>query len=239
MKRLMNRFLGVSVVGLLVLSSCSPERSTSTGWNYNDYKNGGFEKVEDREQETGPGLVMIEGGTFTMGRTEQDVMYDWNARAARVTVASFYMDRTEVTNLHWLEYMYWMKRVYNKTYPHVYKKCLPDTLAWRSALGYREKYVNYYLRHPSYADYPVVGVSWLQANDYCKWRTEAVNAELLRLSSPKEKAPKKSRRGEEATAVAAPSAPRSASLRSNPRAFLPATPISRCPCRRSAQWGRQ
>lgn len=179
MKRLMYRFLGVSVVGLLVLSSCSPERSTSTGWNYNDYKNGGFEKVDDQEQEAGPGLVMIEGGTFTMGRTEQDVMRDWNARASKKTVASFYMDRTEVTNLHWLEYMYWMKRVYNKTYPHVYKKCLPDTLSWRSALGYREKYVNYYLRHPSYADYPVVGVSWLQANDFCKWRTDRVNEAIL------------------------------------------------------------
>jgi formylglycine-generating enzyme required for sulfatase activity len=106
-------------------------------------------------------------------------MQDWNARAARVTIASFYMDRTEVTNLHWLEYMYWMKRVYNKTYPHVYKKCLPDTLSWRTAMGYREKYVNYYLRHPSYADYPVVGVSWLQANDFCKWRTDRVNEAIL------------------------------------------------------------
>jgi gliding motility-associated lipoprotein GldJ len=179
MKRLMNRFLGVSVVGLLVLSSCSPDRSSSTGWEYNNFKNGGFEKFDAQEQETGPGLVMIEGGTFTMGRTEQDVMQDWNARAARVTVASFYMDRTEVTNLHWLEYMYWMKRVYNKTYPHVYKKCLPDTLSWRTAMGYREKYVNYYLRHPSYADYPVVGVSWLQANDFCKWRTDRVNEAIL------------------------------------------------------------
>ncbi|MEY3585105.1 MAG: hypothetical protein RLZZ243_169 [Bacteroidota bacterium] len=179
MKRLMNRFLGVAVVGLLVLSSCSPERSSSTGWEYNNYKNGGFEKFDAQEQETGPGLVMIEGGTFTMGRTEQDVMQDWNARAARVTIASFYMDRTEVTNLHWLEYMYWMKRVYNKTYPHVYKKCLPDTLSWRTAMGYREKYVNYYLRHPSYADYPVVGVSWLQANDFCKWRTDRVNEAIL------------------------------------------------------------
>jgi gliding motility-associated lipoprotein GldJ len=179
MKRLMNRFLGVSVVGLLILSSCSPERSSSTGWEYNNPVNGGFEKVDEHEQETGPGLVMVEGGTFTMGRTEQDVMSDWNARASRVTVASFYMDRTEVTNFHWLEYMYWMKRVYYKTYPHVYKKCLPDTLSWRTALGYREKYVNYYLRHPSYADYPVVGVSWLQANDFCKWRTDRVNEYIL------------------------------------------------------------
>jgi formylglycine-generating enzyme required for sulfatase activity len=175
----MNRLLGVSVVGLLILSSCSPERSSSTGWEYNNSLNGGFEKVDEREQETGPGLVMVEGGTFTMGRTEQDVMHDWNARASRVTIASFYMDRTEVTNFHWLEYMYWMKRVYYKTYPHVYKKCLPDTLSWRTALGYREKYVNYYLRHPSYADYPVVGVSWLQANDFCKWRTDRVNEAIL------------------------------------------------------------
>jgi len=176
---LIQNIFGIALTGLLVLSSCSKERSSATGWDFNNYKNGGFEKFDAREQETGPGLVMIEGGTFTMGRTEQDVMSDWNARASRVTVASFYMDRTEVTNFHWLEYMYWMRRVYYKTYPHVYKKCLPDTLSWRSALGYREKYVNYYLRHPSYRDYPVVGVSWLQANDFCKWRTDRVNEAIL------------------------------------------------------------
>ena len=145
---------GLTLIGLVLISSCAKETSSSTGWEYNNYENGGFEKFDAREQETGPGLVMIEGGTFTMGSTEQDVMYDWNARAARVSVSSFYLDRTEVTNLHWLEYMYWMKRVYYKTYPHVYKKSLPDTLAWRTALGYREKYVTYYLRHPSYRDYP-------------------------------------------------------------------------------------
>ena len=179
MKRLIQNIFGIALTGMLVLSSCSKERSSATGWEFNNYKNGGFEKFDAREQETGPGLVMIEGGTFTMGRTEQDVMSDWNASAARVTVSSFYMDRTEVTNFHWLEYMYWMRRVYYKTYPHVYKKCLPDTLAWRSALSYKEKYVNYYLRHPSYRDYPVVGVSWLQANDFCKWRTDRVNEAIL------------------------------------------------------------
>jgi sulfatase modifying factor 1 len=167
------------LAGLALAFSCAKERSSATGWEFNDYKNGGFEKFDAKEQETGPGLVLVEGGTFTMGQTEQDVMFDWNARAARVSVASFYMDRTEVTNFHWLEYMYWMKRVYYKSYPHVYKKCLPDTLAWRKALGYREKYVNYYLRHPSYRDYPVVGVSWLQANDFCKWRTDRVNEAIL------------------------------------------------------------
>ncbi len=164
---------------ILLISSCAKERSTSTGWEYNNYENGGFEKFEAKEQETGPGLVFIEGGTFTMGSTEEDVMNDWNNNPSRVTISSFYMDRTEVTNLHWLEYMNWMKRVYNKSYPHIYKKSQPDTLVWRDPLSYREKYVEYYLRHPSYRDYPVVGVSWLQANDFCKWRTDRVNEAIL------------------------------------------------------------
>ena len=153
---------------VILLGACAKERSTSTGWEYNNYQNGGFEKFDAKEQETGPGLVFIEGGTFTMGSTEEDVMGDWNNSPKRATVSSFYMDRTEVTNLHWTEYMNWMKRVYYKSYPHIYKKCLPDTLVWRSPLSYREKFVDYYLRHPSYRDYPVVGVSWLQANDFCK-----------------------------------------------------------------------
>ena len=181
------RLTGLIIIVMIIISSCAKEKitsstnskSTSTGWEYNDYKNGGFEKIDEKEQETGPGLVLIEGGVFTMGRTEQDVMFDWNSRAAKVTVGSFYLDRTEVTNLHWLEYIHWMKRVYNKSYPHVYKKSLPDTLAWRKVLGYREKYVEYYLRHPSYNDYPVVGVSWLQANEFCKWRTDRVNEGIL------------------------------------------------------------
>ena len=179
MRRFPINLSGLAIIVILIASSCAKNKSTSTGWDYNNYKNGGFEKIEAQEQETGPGLVLIEGGVFTMGRTEQDVMFDWNARASKKTVNSFYLDKTEVTNLHWLEYMHWMKRVYNKSYPHVYKKCLPDTLAWRKTLGYREKYVEYYLRHPSYRDYPVVGVTWVQANEFCKWRTDRVNEAIL------------------------------------------------------------
>ena len=174
----MFRFLTVALVALTVLASCSKESSSSTGWSYNDPKQGGFQKVPFVDQETGPGLILVEGGTFTMGRAEQDVMFDWNNRPARVTVSSFYMDQTEVTNFHWLEYLYWISRAY-QTYPLVYKNALPDTLCWRSPLGFNEKYVDYYLRHPAYRDYPVVGVSWLQASDYCKWRTDRVNEYIL------------------------------------------------------------
>jgi len=176
MKRL-KIFLLASVA--LALYSCGYEQSSITGWNYNDPKNGGFQKPPFEEQETGPNLVLIEGGTFTMGRIEQDVMYDWNNVPRRVTVSSFYMDETEITNFHWLEYLYWLNRVFGLDYPEVVKKALPDTLVWRQKLAYNEPYVEYYLRHPAYRDYPVVGVDWLQANDFCTWRTDRVNEYIL------------------------------------------------------------
>lgn len=166
---------------LLFLYSCSSnEKSSTTGWGYNNSKNGGFEtNTKFREQITGPGLVFVEGGSFTMGRVEQDVMYEWNNVPRRVTVSSFYLDETEVRNVDYLEYLYWLQRVYSQSYPEVYKKALPDTLVWRDKLGYNEPFVTQYLRHPAYRNYPVVGVSWEQATNFCVWRTDRVNERIL------------------------------------------------------------
>jgi formylglycine-generating enzyme required for sulfatase activity len=113
-----------------------------------------------------------------MGRIEQDVTYENHNVPRRVTVSSFYLDETEISNFHWCEYLYWVGRTYTD-FPMIYKKALPDTLSWREKLGYNEKYVEYYLRHPAYRDYPVVGVSWNQATDFCAWRTDRVNEYIL------------------------------------------------------------
>jgi sulfatase modifying factor 1 len=177
--------LPVILIAVLLLSSCSlfkkkggSEVSSTTGWKYNDPDNGGFEVAMGAEQQTGPGLILIEGGVFRMGRVQQDVMFDWNNTPRTVTVSSFYMDETEITNVDYREYLYWLRRVY-KDYPEVYRRSLPDTLVWRSPMGFNDSYVQYYFRHPSYNNYPVVGVNWLQANDYCLWRTDRVNEQLL------------------------------------------------------------
>lgn len=168
------------VAGFMVgLTSCkTSSKSPKTGWAYNDSDLGGFEYISKYNQETGPGLVMIQGGTFTMGRITDDVRYDWNNVPKRVTVSSFYMDETEITNTNYREYLYWLQRVY-VDYPQVYRDALPDTLVWRNELAYNEPMVEYYLRHPAYNDYPVVGVSWTQANRYCEWRTDRVNEIIL------------------------------------------------------------
>jgi gliding motility-associated lipoprotein GldJ len=171
-------YLGMAAL-MLLFTSCSQERSTVTGWEYNNEKNGGFEVVPYAEQETGPGLVLIEGGTFTMGKVQDDVMFENNNTPIRTTVSSFYMDESEISNVNYLEYLYWLTRVFGTDYPEVYKKALPDTLVWRKKLAYNEPFIEHYLRHPAYHQYPVVGVNWLQANDFCVWRTDRVNEMIL------------------------------------------------------------
>ena len=172
--------LPIFLVSIAILTSCSSKNTSSvTGWDYNNPDVGGFEYYTGYiEQETGPGLILIEGGTFTMGRTEQDILYDWNNIPRRVTVPTYYMDQTEVRNVDYREYLYWLKRVF-VDFPEIYNKALPDTLVWRRKLAYNEPLVEYYFRHPAYQEYPVVGVNWLQANDFCTWRTDRVNEGIL------------------------------------------------------------
>ncbi|MFV0483833.1 MAG: SUMF1/EgtB/PvdO family nonheme iron enzyme [Bacteroidales bacterium] len=152
--------------------------SSTTGWKYNDPDNGGFQYRAGYNQPTGPGLVFIEGGTFYMGRSEEDVMLKWNNVPRRVSVNSFYMDETEVRNIDYKEYLYWIGRVYPDDVAY-YERARPDSLVWRSDLAYNEPYVRSYFSHPAYAEYPVVGVSWEQAVEYCKWRTDRVNEHML------------------------------------------------------------
>ncbi|MEA1874140.1 MAG: gliding motility lipoprotein GldJ [Bacteroidota bacterium] len=167
------------VFGAMIFASCQHEASNTTGWYYNDPRFGGFQNHPGYQQETGPGLIFIEGGTYAMGRTEQDVMFQWNNSPRRVTVSSFYMDETEIRNIDYREYLYWLRKVYATDFRYLYRRALPDTLVWRERLAFNEPMVELYLRHPAYEEYPVVGVSWVQARDYSSWRTDRVNEFIL------------------------------------------------------------
>lgn len=166
-----------------LVSSCglfggSKDSSRTTGWAYNEDETGNIPNVSGYEQEAGPGLVFVQGGTFTMGRVEQDVMYRNDNFPRRVTVPSFYMDETEVSNQDYREFTHWTSRVYPNDSEKL-KSITPDSSVWRSELAYNEPYVENYFRHPAYAEYPVVGVTWEQAQAYCKWRTDRVNEQVL------------------------------------------------------------
>lgn len=177
----------LSLVIIVGFTSCSKKSnsktaSTATGWKIND-KKGGFQyNSKFKKQEAAPGMIMVEGGTFTMGKVQDDVMHDWNNTPNQQHVQSFYMDETEVTNKMYMEYLDWLKTVYppeEENYKNIYVGASPDTLVWRNRLGYNETMTNNYLRHPAYGDYPVVGVNWIQAVEFSKWRTDRVNESIL------------------------------------------------------------
>jgi len=177
----------LTCLGLFFLISCGGNNaSRATGWDINS-KKGGFQfNVEFEDQETGPGLVFVEGGTFTKGQVQDDVMHDWNNTPNKQHIMSFYIDETEVTNLMYLEYLDWLEYVFptnEPRYRQIYEGALPDTLVWRDQLGYMEELTTNYLRHPAYAEYPVVGVNWLQAVQYAEWRTDRVNEYILERES--------------------------------------------------------
>ena len=185
--KIMTIRLLLSLVIMVGLASCSKKSdskggSRATGWKIND-KKGGFQYASKfKKQATGPGLVLVEGGTFTMGKVQDDVMHDWNNSPNQQHVQSFYMDETEVTNVMYMEYLDWLKRVFppdQENYKNIYEGASPDTLVWRNRLGYNETMTNNYLRHPAYAEYPVVGVNWIQATEFSKWRTDRVNEKIL------------------------------------------------------------
>jgi formylglycine-generating enzyme required for sulfatase activity len=83
---------------------------------------------------------------------------------------SIYMDRMEIRNLDYWEYLHWLLRYQ----PEQYNAAYPDTLVWNEKNCYNQPYVHYYFTHPAYKNYPVVGVSYEQAQDFCKWRTARV-----------------------------------------------------------------
>jgi gliding motility-associated lipoprotein GldJ len=185
MKQLVNQVLKAwqFVLCAAVLAACSKSQPTSmnpgqsssvTGIEYN--VEGNFTLDEYQGQPEAPNMVYIEGGRFTMGSFEEDLMGTRDNLERTVTVASFYMDQTEIGNIHWLEYLFDIRQ---DSTTEFYESALPDTTVWRRSLAFNDPYEDHYLRYPGFRYFPVVGVSWRQANDYCKWRTSVVNEKLV------------------------------------------------------------
>ena len=93
----------------------------------------------------------------------------------RIASPNSYMFKYEVSNFAYKEMMYHAAQKDSS----IYYQMLPDTTVWRTPLGFNEKYVEYYFQHPAYRDYPVVGVSYEQAQLYCDMLTDIFNTKIL------------------------------------------------------------
>jgi formylglycine-generating enzyme required for sulfatase activity len=87
---------------------------------------------------------------------------------------NLFMDETEITNFSYHEFLSWLQR----KGPKKYIEMLPDTNCWiRADVGFTESNPlnTLYIHHKVYKEYPVVGVSYQQAIEFCEWRTNMVN----------------------------------------------------------------
>ena len=153
--------------------------SNTTGWNYFDQKTTNFEANEGVGNVNPVGMVPIQGGTFTVGEKDEFLTAPRNNETRSLTVSSFYMDKYEVTNLNWNEYLHWLDFVFGAVAPELVNQARPDHKVWREDLAYNDPYEDNYFEHPAFSFYPVVGVTWEQAMAYCQWRTDRVNEMAL------------------------------------------------------------
>ena len=170
----------VILVMAVVFSACqsrelNTKTSFQTGWKTFDNKTVRFEAYQTITSPIPTGMLPISGGTFTIGQMDEFITAPRNNQRRSLTVSPFYMDKYEVTNIAWREYVQWMEYVFGKVNPELAKATLPDTTVWRDEMAYNDPMVENYFRHPAYSFYPVVGVSWDQAMAYCQWRTDRVN----------------------------------------------------------------
>ncbi|MCW3102708.1 MAG: gliding motility-associated lipoprotein GldJ [Bacteroidetes bacterium] len=89
-----------------------------------------------------------------------------------------YIDKNEVRNLDYLEFLHWVKKVFGEQSSE-YKSIVPDTSCWKELGPYYNPFSSYYLAHAAYRNAPVVGISYSQAKQFCKWRSDRVMEFIL------------------------------------------------------------
>ena len=93
-----------------------------------------------------------------------------------VELDAFWMDKTEVTNAMFVLFLnaYKDSPDFQRNNREVYFDgnrifyLFGDGSSW-DRIGWDDKAKEYYLKIPSFADHPVINVTWYGANEYCEW----------------------------------------------------------------------
>lgn len=167
----MRKLIVLGIVPLFLATGCGLFGGKETG------RNGeltGVMKRPEWDQPTPYGMVIIPAGSFHMGQNDQDINYSQIAHNRQITISAFYMDDTEITNN---EYRQFLESAKDTLTADIATLVYPDTLVWIRdfTFAYNEPLLENYNYHPAFDDYPVVGVNWYAAREFCKWRTAHYN----------------------------------------------------------------
>jgi formylglycine-generating enzyme required for sulfatase activity len=89
------------LIALIILGSCS-----NSG---NGELVGVRQKSKHFYQPDPYGMAFVPQGSFTMGTGDQDFLYSQLHQPKTVSVASYYMDETEITNNEYRQFVYWVR----------------------------------------------------------------------------------------------------------------------------------
>lgn len=125
------------------------------------------------------GMVPIPAGTFHMGQADEDVAATQINFNKQVTIGSFFMDDSEITNN---EYRQFIENIMVDSLSilgedFIMKELYPDTTVWVKDFAHHmgDPLLAYYWWHPAFDDFPVVGIDWEAARYFSRWRTAYLN----------------------------------------------------------------
>lgn len=129
-------------------------------------------------------LTLVEGGAFTMGvttnfkPTSDDEYLLHSSVPRRMDINSFYISSTEVTNEEWRQF--YRSKVEELGSYEAFKRFRCDTSRWNEEFNfsYNATFTENYHRSEEYDDFPVVGISWEMAQEYCSWLSGKLCEEL-------------------------------------------------------------
>ena len=127
------------------------------------------------------GMTVVPSGTFHMGQMDEDITSSRINMNKQVTIGGFFMDDSEITNNEYRQFINERESASDTssewTAEEIKEQIYPDTTVWMKDFSHHlgDPMVQYYYQHPAFDDYPVVGVSWFAAREFCKWRTTFLN----------------------------------------------------------------
>ena len=162
----------IFVVGILdsgYLLSCGGKKSPKMGVTGVDIKQiyGNVSAVQNFNDDN---MVYINGGACFIGDPRHGM-------SRLVTLSPFFMSRYPITNFLYHEYLYWIRT----NEPYKIDKATPqfdNANKYLKFAKFNDEYSQYYFYNPAFKNYPVVNISWEQANDYCEWRSDRVNEKI-------------------------------------------------------------
>ena len=106
---------------------------------------------------------------------------------SQITISAYFMDEYEITNNQYRQFVYGPSENETNAFqqngaldtidPILAEIIYPDTNVWVEdfTYSYNEPLMENYFWHPAFDNYPVVGVNWYAAQEFCKWRTLHLN----------------------------------------------------------------